>query len=287
MKTMLYVLAFIQLAFVSGSFAADANATKADANATKQAVPDLAAVKQYVKAVQEIEKNRNGKTPDWAAIDAQYELTLPVIKDIDVKCKTHYAEELREAMKKCGSGEKIAVNGQIIGKGFQHVTVLAIRQQLDLMAKASPAGEKASTERIAVYFEVIRPTLARRDKGFFEGKKTLEAAADAALEQLSKAEAGNLLTASRELEDVIARTYALSILYEFEVIEKLRDSDLATCDVKRVEAVMFYRIIQQRIEKHSPKTNEILLNTINGSYGAMNSQEVEKYLAAGLGIKLR
>jgi len=280
MKTILYVLAFIQLAFVSGSFAADANATK-------QAVPDLAAVKQYVKAVQEIEKNRNGKTPDWAAIDAQYELTLPAIKDIDVKCKTHYAEELGDAMKKCASGEKIAVNGQIIGKGFQHVTVLAIRQQLDLMAKASPAGEKASKERIAVYFEVIRPTLARRDKGFFEGKKTLEAAADAALEQLSKAEAGNLLTASRELEDVIARTYALSMLYEFEEIEKLRDSDLATCDVKRVEAGMFYRIIQQRIEKRSPKTNEILLNTINGSYGAMNSQEVEKYLVTGLGIKLR
>jgi hypothetical protein len=167
------------------------------------------------------------------------------------------------------------------------VTVLAIRQQLDLMAKASPAGKKASTERILAYFDVIRPTLARRDKGFFEGKKTLEAAADVAIEQLSKADTGNFLAASRELEDCLARTYALSMLYEFEEIEKLRDSDPATCDVKRVEAGMFYRIIQERIEKRSPKTNEILLNTINGSYGAMNSQEVEKYLVTGLGIKLR
>lgn len=277
MKTMLSVLTVIQLTFVNSIFAQDQK---------NQSVPDLAVAKQYVKAVQEIEKIRNGKTPDWAAINTQYELSLPVIKYIDAKCATHYAEELSNALKKCASGDKVEINGQIVGKGFQHVTVLAIRQELDLMEKASPADKKICADKIAAYFEVIRPTFIRRDKGFFGGKKTLEAGANAALEKL-KADKGDLLMASRELEDVIARTYALSMLYELEEIQKLRDSDVATCDVKRVEASMFYRIIRPRIEKRSPKTNETILNTLQGSFGAINAQAIEKELSTGLGIKLR
>ena len=278
MKNSLYVMVLLQLAFVSNGLSGPDK---------KQNVPKLAVVKQYVNACLEIEKIRADKNPNWAAANIQYELTLPVVKNIDAKYATGYGEEISNALKKCAAGEKIEINGQIIGKGFQHVTVLAIRQELDLMATAKPADVKASAERIAAYFEDIRPTFVRRDKGFFEGEKTLEAAADAAIEQLSKSDKSNLLTVSRELEDVIARTYALSMLYEVEEIEKLRDSDLATCDVKRVEAGMFYRIIQPRIEKRSPKTNEIILNMLNGGYGAMDSQEIEKYLTAGLAINLR
>jgi len=234
----------------------------------------------------EIEKIRANKNPDSNAINAQYEITLPVVKYIDSVCAANYDREIRDALKKLAAGEKPEINGQIIGKGFQNVTVLAIRQELDLMA-ADPNNIKPCAERIAAYFEGIRPTFIRRDKGFFEGKKTLEAAADAVLGRLQKADKGDLLTASRELEDVIARTYALSVLYEMQDIEKARDSDLDTCDVKRVEGGLFYRIIQPRIEKRSPKTNGTLLNILNGNYGAMNSQEVEKYLSAGLAVNLR
>jgi len=234
----------------------------------------------------EVEKIRADKNPDWADVNSRYELTLPVVKNIDVKYAVRYDKEISDAVKKCAAGEKIKINGQIIAKGFQNVTVLGIRQELDLMA-AEPNSIKAAAGQIAAYFESIRQTFVRRDMGFFEGKKTLESAADAAIEQLSKSDKNNLLTASIQLEDVIARTYALSVLYEVEDIEKLRDSDLDTCDVKRVEGGLFYRIIQPRIEKRSPKTNGTLLNILNGNYGAMNSQEVEKYLSAGLAVNLR
>lgn len=278
MKMLLYVAVLLSLVFVSNG------CSESD---KKQNVPEPAVVKQYVKAYLEIEKIRADKNPDWADANTQYKITLPVIKNVDAKYATDYVKEIRDALKKCAAGEKTEINGQIVAKGFQNVTVLAIRQELDLMATSEPADIKASAERIAAYFEGIRPTFVRRDKGFFEGEKILEAAADAAIEQLSKSDKGNLLTASRELEDVIARTYALSLLYEMEGIEKLRDSDLDTCDTKRAEAGMFYRVIQPRIVKRSPTANEILLNTLNGSYGAINSKEIERNLTAGLAIKLR
>ena len=190
-------------------------------------------------------------------------------------------------LKNCASGVDYGINTQIVGKGFQHVTVLAIRQELDLMAGAGPEEMKAGADKIAAYFEVIRPTMARRDKGFFEGKKTLEAAAEDAIAKLEKADRGELLSASRELEDVIARTYALSLVYEIIEVEKKRDSDPNFCEIKRTESKMFYRIIQPRIERHSPKSNQIILNILNGSFGAMNSADIERYLSEGLGIKLR
>jgi hypothetical protein len=279
MKNALYVLAIVQLAFVSTIFAAPA---------TKDAALNMAMVNQYVKAQTAISRGMSSKTPDWTEIMAQFELTMPVIKDVDAKYKKHYSKEIRDALKKCAAGgQEYAINSQIVGKGYQHITVLAIQKQLDYMEKASSEEMKSSAEKVAAYFEVIRPTLARRDKGFFEGKKTLEAAADDAIAKLLKADKGELLTASRELEDVIARTYALSMLYEIKEVEKKRDSDPQFCEVKRTEASMFYRIIQPRIEKRSPKINVILVNILKGSIGAMNSADVEKYLSEGLEMKLR
>jgi hypothetical protein len=280
MRTALCVLAFVQIVFANSIFAVSEN--------KKQAATDLAMVKQYAKAQAEVAKGVNSKTPDWTAIKAQYELTLPVIKEIDVKYTMHYADELHDALKKCAAGGKEAeVGKEVVGKAYQHITVLAIQQELDSMANGTPADMKADDEKITVYFEVIRPTFARRDKGFFNGQKTLEAAADAALAQLAKADKTELLAASRELEDVIARTYALSVLYEVKEIERLRDSDIPLAERHQVEAKMYYRIIRPKIEKRNTKTNEVLQNTLNGSFGAMNSQSVEKYLTEGLGIKLR
>jgi hypothetical protein len=277
MKNSLLVCAVLSLAFVNYGF------SQSD---QKQSVPDLAMAKQFAKAQLKIEEIRSSKSPDWAAASAQFELMLPVVKYIEEKGATHEEKEIHDASKECAAGHDIETNDEILGKGLQHIAVLAIRQELDLMA-AEPNNIKASAERIMAYFEGIRPTFVRRDKGFFEGKKTLEASADEALTQLSKADKSSLLTASMQLEDVIARTYALSMLYEISEIEKMRSSDIAFCDGKRTEAKMFYRVIQQRIEKRSPKINEIIVNTLNGSYGAMNSQSLEKDLATAFGFKLR
>lgn len=280
MGNLLCVTGLVSLVLVSSSFAGTESAKK-------QGVPELAVVKQYAASHLELERARAQKTPDWAAIDASYEKTLPIIKSVDAKYGTQYEKEIRDALKKCAAGDKVKINSQVIGKGFQHVTVLAIQQELDFAASAKQAGIKASAKRVAAYFEDIRPTFARRDKGYFEGQKTLEAAADAAIEQLSKSNKNSLLATSRELEDVIMRTYALSVLYEMEELEKKRDSDTEFCDVKKVEAAVYYRIIQPRIEKRSPKANEIILNMLNGNYGAVDSQEMERQMSAGLAIKLR
>jgi hypothetical protein len=270
MKISLYAAVILSLAFANYCFS----------------TPDLSMAKQFAKSELKIEEIRASKTPDWAAVSAQYELMLPVVKYIDEKCKLDYDKQLRDALKNCAAGSDIETNDETIGKGLQHINVLAIRQQLDLMS-ADSNNIKSGVKLIAAYFEGIRPTFVRRDKGFFEGKKTLEAAADDALKQLSKADKTSLLAASRDLEDVIARTYALSMLYEVQEIEKKRSSDPEFCNGKRVEAKMFYRVIQQRIEKRSSKINETIVNILNGGFGGMNSLFLEKELAAGLGLKLR
>lgn len=90
------------------------------------------------------------------------------------------------------------------------------------------------------------------------------------------------MTARRELEDVIARTYGLCVLYEIMGVEEYRDSDLAKCEVKKTEAVVFYRIIEPRIKKRSPKIAEMISNMLNGNYATMDSAILEKNLKAGL-----
>jgi hypothetical protein len=280
MTNTLYFLAVVQIAFTGSALAAS--------EAKKRAVPDMAMVKQYVKAQSEIAKDMRSKSPNWAAINAQFKLTLPVIEDIDSQYKTHFTAEIGTALNKCAAGgEEYEINNEIVGKAFQQVTVKAIEQQLDRMGKAKPADMKADAKKIEAYFEVIRPIMARRDKTLFEGKKTLETAAEKAVDKLQTVSKDDLLFASRELEDVMARTYALSVLYEATEIERLRDTNRPLAERHRVEASMYYGIIQSRIEKRNAKTNELMTNMLKGSLSTVDSQAVENYLTTGLGLKLR
>jgi len=249
---------------------------------------DLAAVKAYAQAEVTIERLRKRKEPNWDAIAEQYEITAATVKKIDAKSGTLYDRRIREALKSCAAGESVKVNQQTLAKGLQHVTVLAITAGLDAMAKVDMAGRKAAAERVAEYFEGIRPTFVRRDQDFFPQTKTLEKAADEALERLEKADSAALLTARRQLEDILARTYALCVLYEVAQIEELRVSDLAECDVKRAEAVIFYRIIQHRIKKRSARADEAISNMLKSGYDVMDSKSLEANLQTGLaGIALR
>lgn len=244
---------------------------------------DLDQIKAFAKAEVSIERMRKQKTPDWNAITEQYEVTSGIVKAVDAKKGLNYDQDIREVLKKCASGEKVKVNQQVLAKGLQHVAVLSIMDELNLIGKSESAGQK-----IAAYFEGIRPTFTRRDKDFFGAKKTLEAAAENAVKRLSGPEAKTDITARRELEDSIARTYALCVLYEIMQVEKLRDSDKSTCEVKVKEAEIFYRIIQPRIRKRSAKTDEIIINMLAGRYETMDASALEKYLNTGLsGIKLR
>lgn len=243
---------------------------------------ELAGIEAYAKAEVKIEVLRKQQETDWDAIKAQYEITSVVVKKYDAKLNMDYDSQIRKALDKCVAGEKVKVNQQILAKGLQHVTVLAIMDELDASDKAT------STKRISVYFEGIRPTFIRRDTDFFDETKTLETAADAALDYLVKSGSTDKLGARREIEDVIARTYSLCVLFEIMEIEKLRNTDLDKCEVKKMEAIVFYRIIAPRIEKRSPKTAEAISNMLNGNYATMDASILEKNLEAGLApISLR
>ncbi len=244
---------------------------------------DLAAIKEYAGAEVTIERMRKRENPDWDAVIAQYEITSTIVRKVDSKGATDYDRQIREALKKCKAGEKIKVNQQTLAKGLQHVTVLAIREELNTIGKSDSADRKIVAQRIAAWFEGIRPTFIRRDKDFFAEQKTLETSADGAIKRLAGTESSGLPAAHRDLEDAIGRTYGLSILYEVMEIEKLRDFDLNTCDVKRKEAEIFYRIIESRVKKRSSKTHEIISNMLSGSYDTMDAAVISEYLKAGLG----
>jgi len=251
-------------------------------SAKKTADPELAGIEAYAKAEVTIERMRKQEEPDWNAIKAQYEITSAIVKKYDAKLGMQYDSDIRQALSKCAADQKVKVNQQTLAKGLQHITVLAIKDELDGNDKA------VSAKRIKAYFEGIRPTFIRRDQDFFGESKTLQAAADAALEHLAKAGSADFLAARREIEDVIARTYGLCVLFEITDIEKLRNTDLAKCEVKKAEAVIFYRIIEPRIKKRSPKIAEAISNMLNGNYATMDSSVLEKNLEAGLApISLR
>lgn len=239
-------------------------------------------IKAYAKAVAMI-GNLQRQTPvDWNAVRTNYDTVSPLVMTMDTDWKMSYDQEIREAIAQCAAGNNVDVHKQTIGKGLQHIAVLGITQELDTLGKSTSTGE-----RIAAYFESIRATFVRRDKGFFEGQKTLEAAADQALQRLSAPNAADLLTARRELEDVMARTFALSVLYEVREWEKARDTDPDFCEVKRKEAEIYYRIIQPRINKRSAKADDIVTTILTGSSQHVNAVLLEEQLQTGLGMKLR
>jgi hypothetical protein len=231
---------------------------------------------QYAQSQVQIERLRKARdTPtDWKAISKELTKTMPIVREIDSHCGTSYEDEISNAMKKCSAGKKPKVNQQIVAKGLQHVTVLAIERELD----ASRA------ETAAALFEGIRPTFTRRDRDFFKGTATLEKAADSAIAEIrSSAGTGDILSARRRLDDVIGRTYALCVLYEIQEIERLRHSDLDSCEVKHMEAKIFYRIIAKRIERHSPESHEQITNMLQSDYSKMNAAILETSLVTGLG----
>ena len=240
-------------------------------------------IREMAAAQVSIERMRKQKAPDWTKIKDKYEVLAPMVKQTDAQKSLAYDREIRAAIKKCAAGEKTKVNMQTLAKGLQHVVVLNIRDELSLLGESDGAGK-----RIAALFEGIRPTFTRRDKDFYKAEPTLEKAADRALGQIKKGGDKVSLTAPRELADIIDRTYGLCVLYEIIKVEKLRDTDTKSCEVKVKEADIFYRIIQDRIKKHDAKAHEVISGMLKAGYDRMDADLLETYLNQGLsGISLR
>jgi len=241
----------------------------------------------YAEAQVQIERVRKRRDApvDWAAVREQLGITLAVVREIDEAANLDYAKGLVAALDKCAAGQSPGANQQLIAKGLQHVTVLAIRRELALLAQAEGPHREAAAQRVAAFFEGIRPTFVRRDKDFFPGRGVLTPEADAALRDLAAAarRKGQTVGAGRQLEDLICRTYALSVLYEVQQIARLRHSDRAACAVKRVEGQVFYRIIRDRIARRDPRADETIRTTLEADYDTMDPAALEAALRRGLG----
>ena len=249
-------------------------------NSTQKNIdPELENIKNFAQAEVMIERMRKQANPDWEAIREQFKITSDIVGKIDEKMDIDYDNEIKAALEKCSKDEKVKVNQQVLAKGLQHIAVLAIKDELEEMSRAEEQERIIHIKRIIEYFEGIRPTFIRRDRDFFPETKMLETSANNALMNLQKNDAGSLITAKRELDDIILRTYALCVLFEIMELEKYRATDTGTCDVKLMEGRIFYRIIQPEIQKNKPKNDQLITTMLNASYETMNSALLAKYLS--------
>jgi len=237
----------------------------------------------FVDTMKRIEHLRHQAEPDWEEIAGQADAVAPVIHEADQLFAVNYETELAHAAHQCRQGNQPNVHVQMLAKGLQHIAVLYIRQDLKNFTTTPHAAEQ-----IAAFFEGIRPTYVRRDKGFFGNQQPLETMAVQAVDAMLSAGSDPALGFRRQLTDAIDRTYGLSLLYEIQCIEKLRDVNPAKCAEKEMEAKLFYRIIAPRLKKTAPKSDKLINEMISGSYSGMNAELIETHLNKGLsGITLR
>jgi hypothetical protein len=210
--------------------------------------------KAYASAEIEIEMMR--KQSNWKGVRKKTAVCMPVVKQVDARHGTDYSTQIPEALIKCEQGERSHVNQQMIGKGLQHVTVMAIYDELE---QISNSGDDAAL-RVAAYFEGIRLTFIRRDQDFFSEERTLENRADKALGKLTSPDAGpdGVTEGRQELTDAINHTYALSVLFEFSDVATHRAADLRTSEKKMEEARLFYRIISDTVRSRSSKADQAI-----------------------------
>lgn len=238
----------------------------------------------FAEAEIKIEHLRKQSEVDWAAIRRELDLTLPVVQFMDRHKALSYDAEMASAFAKCQRGERPKVHQQAIAKGLQHVAVLGIQHELSLLSGADGAAKATGVKRIRALASGIRPTFVRRDKDYFDSQPTLAKGLDEALDGVRDAVQSKEppLAATTALTDSITRTYALSVLYEIEQVEKLRQKDLDACEVKRTEAVIFYRIIGESISKRQPRAHATILAMLQASPDQMNASMLKAELQKGL-----
>jgi hypothetical protein len=251
----------------------------------------LATVKTYADAEVKIERMRKRQpAPDWTAIRAEYEKTLPVLRLVDEQEDSDYEQRIDRALARCAAGEDAKVNQQVLAKGLQWITVKAIEARLTALEHADKRQLAATISEIAAFAEGIRPTFVRRDQSRFNGRKTLESLLDKNLSDLKQAAAAGdsgVHIAARSLENTILRVYALSILFEIEQIEKHRDVDRDACRVKLKEADIFYEIIAEKVRQRNPKADRTIRNMLASDFSNMNSDLLKELLERSLpGIEL-
>jgi len=247
----------------------------------------LQGLKTYVDAQIKIEHLRKQKPADWNAVEAQYKFASTLVKEADKKFGLDYDNQIEIALNRCKANIDARVKQQIFAKGLQHITVLKIRENLKALVVASdPDIRSKYALRVATLFEGIRPTFTKRDEDFFKMSPNLEKAALNAIENLKKG--SEMITSGRELENAIKRTYALSMIFEIQEIEKTKISNPGECHVKRMEAQIFYRIIQEAIQRTNANSDRNIVYLLESGFDQMSPVVLEEDLRTGLkGITIR
>jgi hypothetical protein len=243
----------------------------------------------FSEAEVQIEHLRKQSAVDWSAIRAEYEKTLPIVQALDARRHLTYESDIAEALDKCEKGDRPKVNQQILAKGLQHVATLGLTHELTSLFSRDTTDAGKVVERIEAFADGIRPTFIRRDKDYFAGKKTLETELDGAVIAVRDAveNSKSLFAANRALTSAVHRTYALSVLYEIEQVEAVRNNDVKACEVKRMEAVIFYRVISDEISRRHPNVNKAIVAMLEATPDQMNASILKKHLQQGLpGIEL-
>lgn len=243
-------------------------------------------VSAFADAQLQIERLRRAQKVDWQEIGVQIKKGMPVVEFVDREFGTQYRQEIVQGLEECKAQREVAVNQQVVAKGLQHVAVMGIDWAFDQInggLKETPAD---GVLMISEFARGIMPTLERRDTDFFGGKKTLVGTALHVLDEIKQAGAANdrvrMMAARRTFDDVVFRTYALSVAFEISQIETLRKTEPDKCAVKRKEAEIFYRIIRQRIAKADIVVDQIIVSMLSGDFDKMNLNLFYALLKRGL-----
>ncbi len=246
----------------------------------------LSYLQKFAKAQVSIERIRKKDNPDWNIIKEHYMVCSKLVNELDKKNSANYDTEITDAIVKCMNNDNVKVNQQTLAKGLQHIVVLEIRDLMHSIANADLKTRESIVNNISAVFDGIRPTFVRRDTDYFQDKKQLESESDLALAELKTSVNGDYVNAAIRLEKIINRTYALCVLYEMQAIEKLRESNITDCDVKLAEAVIFYRIIEQRIKKTDRNAHQTITAILNAEYSAINTNHLVDALNSGLSTNI-
>lgn len=228
--------------------------------------------RKYVGAQVSVEFLRQTKPVDWGKVGRQVERTMSLVRAVDAVYETTYAMDIADALDRCKRGESPMVYQQMISKGLQHVSILAMRTQFEELLHS---GSKNPVKIVSILFEGIRTTLMRRDEYFFGGSY-LEASGDMLLDQLQCGDDSALADDVRLLDKLIDYAYALSVYYELEGIVKNVGIDEALCEKKQMEARLYFRVVEPRMMRSDPAAAEVIRTMIEGPWSAVELSTARK-----------
>jgi hypothetical protein len=184
-----------------------------------------------------------------------------------------------------------SMKSQIIDKTIQLVFYNYFQKHLALIGGNNPKDKNlAEIEQIKAAYQGLKYTVIRRSR-WIGRKEELD-------NQMTQLQAKLLDAANKDdkaqfegikktMDEILKKTYALSVLYEAMKLEKLRGIDPIGVKIKKTEALLFYNILTPQIQAKYPKVHEQMDTMLKGEIKHIRSETVKQLLEQALdGIKL-